>query len=161
MPYIFVSCFLTVKYSYMKRILISFLLVAGICGYTVAQTNDEKLVATAVESLRKAMVDPDKAILDKLTSEALSYGHSNGKIEDKTAFVDALVSGKSDFVSIELTEQTIKVVDNTAIVRHQLNGVTSDADKPGTIKLSVLLIWQKQGKEWKLLARQAVKILAP
>jgi ketosteroid isomerase-like protein len=145
----------------MKRFLISFLFVAGICGNMVAQTNDEKLVTKAIESLRKAMVDPDKALLDKLTSEALSYGHSSGKIEDKAAFVDALVSGKSDFVSIELTEQTIKIVGNTAIVRHQLNGVTGDGGKPGTVKLSVLLIWQKQGKEWKLIARQAVKILAP
>ncbi len=161
MPYIFVSCFLTVKYSFMKRFLISFLFIAGICSNTVAQTNDEKSVAAAVENLRKAMVDPDKSILEKLTSEGLSYGHSSGKIEDKTAFVDALVSGRSDFVSIELTEQTIKIVNNTAIVRHQLNGITSDGGKPGSVKLSVLLIWQKQGKEWKLLARQAVKILTP
>ena len=141
----------------MTRFLISFLFMAGICGNTVAQTKDEKSVATAVESLRKAIIDADKPALEKLTSEALSYGHSSGKIEDKAAFVDALVSGKSDFVSIELTEQTIKIVGNTAIVRHLLNGVTSDAGKPGTVKLSVLLIWQKQSKEWKLIARQAVK----
>lgn len=145
----------------MTRFLISFLFMAGICGNTVAQTKDEKSVATAVESLRKAIIDADKPALEKLTSEALSYGHSSGKIEDKAAFVDALVSGKSDFVSIELTEQTIKIVGNTAIVRHLLNGVTSDAGKPGTVKLSVLLIWQKQSKEWKLIARQAVKILTP
>ena len=145
----------------MTRFLISFLFMAGICGNTVAQTKDEKSVATAVESLRKAIIDADKPALEKLTSEALSYGHSSGKIEDKAAFVDALMSGKSDFVSIELTEQTIKIVGNTAIVRHLLNGVTSDAGKPGTVKLSVLLIWQKQSKEWKLIARQAVKILTP
>ena len=32
-----------------------------------AQTKDEKAVADAVEQLRMAMVNPDKAVLEKLT----------------------------------------------------------------------------------------------
>ena len=123
-----------------------------------AQSKDETAVASAVESLRKAMIDPDKATLDKLTCDELSYGHSSGKVQDKAAFIDALTSGASDFVSIDLAEQTIKVVGNTAIVRHTLSANTNDGGKPGTVKLGILTIWQKQHGEWKLLARQAVKI---
>ena len=41
-------------------------------------------------------------------------------IEDKNEFVEKLVSGKSDFVTIDLTEQTISISDKTAIVRHIL-----------------------------------------
>jgi len=89
----------------------------------------------------------------------LSYGHSTGKVEDQAAFVDALASGKNDFVTIDLSEQTIKVVGNTAIVRHILNGTSNDGGKPGVVKIAVFLVWVKQGKEWKLLGRQAVKIL--
>lgn len=134
------------------------MLVSLVSRQAIAQTKDETAVTQAVESLRKAMVDPEKSTLDKLAAEDLSYGHSNGMIQNKAEFMDALISGKSDFINIELTEQTVKVVGNTALVRHHLSAATSDDGKPGTAKLSVLLVWQKQKGEWKLLARQAVKI---
>jgi len=132
-------------------------LMACSIGLT-AQTKDEKAVSEAVELLRKTMVDPDKATLDKLTSVKLSYGHSSGKVEDKTSFVESLVSGKSDFVSITLSNQTIVVSGNTAIVRHQLEGNTNDNGKPAPVKLAVLLVWNQKGTSWQLLARQAVKV---
>jgi len=134
------------------------LLIAGMGNSLYAQSGDEKAVAAAVENLRKAMVDPDKATLEKLTSADLSYGHSSGKVQDQAAFTDALVSGASDFVSIELTDQTIKITGNTAVVRHVLTAATNDGGKAGNVKIAVLLVWIKQSKEWKLLARQAVKI---
>ena len=123
-----------------------------------AQDAAEKAVATAVESLRKAMVDPDKAVLDRLTAEELSYGHSTGLVQDKQEFMEALTSGKSDFVSIDLSGQTVKIAGDAAIVRHTLSAVTDDGGKPGTTKLSVLLVWVERNGEWKLLARQAVKV---
>ena len=123
-----------------------------------AQTKDEKAVADAVETLRKAMVDPDKATLERITSVKLSYGHSNGRVEDRTSFIESLFSGKSDFVSIKISEQTVTVSGNTAIVRHTLEGSTNDSGKPATVKLAVLLVWNQRGTSWQLLARQAVKL---
>jgi len=128
--------------------------------FTSAQSSDEKEVATAVESLRKAMIDGNESALKDLTGEELSYGHSSGKVEDRASFIESLVSGKSDFKTIDLTEQTIKVTGNTAIVRHHLMAETSDSGKPGNPNLYVLLIWQKQKGKWKLIARQAVKVVS-
>ena len=132
--------------------------VAFAQGPAIESTKDDKAVAAAVESLRKAMIDPDKAVLDRLTLDQLSYGHSSGMVEDKAAFIGALTSGKSDFVTIDLSGQTIVIVEKTALVRHILSATNIDGGKPGQIKLSVLLIWQKVKGEWRLLARQAVKV---
>jgi len=142
----------------MKQLFCLLLIITAAGNVLTAQSKDEKEVAAAVESLRKVMVDPDKATLEKLTSPDLSYGHSSGKVQNQAEFIDALVSGASDFLNIDLSDQTIKVIGNTAIVRHVLNANTSDNGKPGVAKIAILLIWTKQGKEWKLLARQAVKI---
>jgi ketosteroid isomerase-like protein len=142
----------------MKQLLFLLLLTISLGVRVTAQTKDEAAVAAAVEQLRKALLDPDKAALEHLTAPELSYGHSGGKIEDQVSFINALVSGTSDFVTIDLSQQTIKVVGKTAMVRHLLNGTNSDAGKPGVIKIAVLLVWVKQGNDWKLLARQAVKI---
>ncbi|HVW61599.1 MAG TPA: nuclear transport factor 2 family protein [Puia sp.] len=128
-------------------------------GMPVEQGKDEKAVSAAVEALRKAMVDPDKATLEKLTLPQLSYGHSNGMIQNQTVFIEALTSKQSDFVNINLSEQSIKIVDRTAIVRHILSADTNDGGKPGHVNLSILLVWQKVKGEWRLLARQAVKVV--
>jgi len=119
----------------------------------------EPAVAAAAERLRIAMIDPTPAALGALVSDDLSYGHSGGKVDTKASFITDLVAGRSDFVSITISEQTVKVVDGqTAIVRHTLAADTLDAGKPGKVALKILGIWQKQGGDWKLLARQAVRI---
>jgi len=124
----------------------------------VEQGKEEKAVSAAVEALRKAMIDPDKAALEKLLMPELSYGHSDGLIQTRSEFIEMLMSGRSDFVSIDLTEQTMTIVNNTAIVRHILSAATNDGGKPGHVNLSVLLVWEKQKGEWRLLARQTCKV---
>lgn len=120
-----------------------------------AQDND---VAKAVETLKQAMLDGKKEALEKIAHDNLTYGHSSGLIEDKKAFVEALASGKSDFTSITLTDQVIKVTGNTATVRHKLLGETMSNGTTSPINLSVLLVWIKEKGEWKLLARQTTRI---
>ncbi|TXJ25974.1 MAG: nuclear transport factor 2 family protein [Chitinophagaceae bacterium] len=122
-----------------------------------AQTKQEKEVAAAVEQLRKAMVDADSVVLSNLADDKLTYGHSSGKVETKTDFVGTIVSGKSDFVTIDLTDQTIQVSKDVAIVRHKLSAKTNDDGKPGEVNLKILTVWQKIKGSWKMLARQAVK----
>jgi ketosteroid isomerase-like protein len=142
----------------MKKILILLIVISTCIGLS-AQSKTEKQIAAAAEQLRKAMVDGDRKILDKLAAEQLSYGHSSGAVDDKKTFVEKIASGNSDFLSIEISEQTISVSGKTAIVRHILNAKTHDMGKePADIKLRIILVWQKQNRQWKLLARQAVKI---
>lgn len=144
----------------MIKKIIYFMLLAVITTSAVyAQSVKEKQVATAVESLRKAMVDADSISLDRLTTNDLSYGHSGGQIQDKATFLHSITSGQSDFVTIDLTNQTIQIHGNTAIVRHILTANTNDNNKPGTVKLGVLTVWVKDHHHWILLARQAVRPL--
>ena len=140
--------------KYLAVIVVLFLLPA----FAGAQSKKEKQVATATEQLRKAMVDGNKADLENLTSPLLSYGHSGGHIDDQKEFVSKLTGGGSDFVTIDLSEQTISISGKTALVRHTLTAKTNDNNKPGDVLLKVLLIWQKKGGKWVLLARQAVKM---
>lgn len=134
----------------------------GGCAATHASggASAEHAVATAAERLRIAMIDPTPAALGQLVAEDLSYGHSGGRVDTKASFIGDLVDGKSDFVTIVITDQTIKVVGDTAIVRHTLTADTNDSGKPGKVQIKILGVWQKQGSDWKLLARQAVRVAA-
>ena len=133
-------------------------MMASVGGVRAQGEGASKEVAAAVESLRKALIDPTKENLDAIAMDELTYGHSNGVIQDKAAFEEALLTKKSDFVTIDLTDQTIKVVGNMAWVRHTLSATNNDGGKPGTAHLYVLLVWTKAKGKWRLLARQAVKV---
>lgn len=133
----------------------SFLMVIAVSGQ---KKNDKDAVTDAAEKLRSAMVSGDKSSLESLILPELTYGHSGGHIDDATEFVEKLVSKKSDFVTIDITNQNINIVGNTAIVRHHFYATTADLGKaPGDVTLDIVLVWVKVKKDWKLLARQAVK----
>lgn len=123
---------------------------------TIAQRTQAG-VATAVEQLRVTLIDPTEAKLSTLVADSLSYGHSSGKVEDRAEFMRALLSGDSDFKTINLSEQRITLVNDVALVRHVLQAETLNKGVAGTANLSVLLVWVYQRGSWKLLARQAVK----
>ena len=141
--------------------MIAVLLIACIANMTVvAQTNDEKEVADRVELLRQVMIRPDKAILEDIAAAELEYVHSSGTVRDKAGFVDEFMKGWSVFTAITLSDQTIKIAGNNAIVRHHLMADTNKSNMPPKIDIIILMVWQKQNGKWKLLARQAAKIPA-
>lgn len=141
----------------MKKSFIVFLaLIMSIAGFAQSKKHDQ--VAAAVEKLRLAMISGVKEDLEAIADDSLSYGHSGGGVEGKTEFVEKIASGKSDFITIDLSNQTISVFGNFAIVRHSLYAKNNDGGKPGEVKLKILLVFRKTGNDWKLLARQAVKL---
>ena len=144
----------------MKKIayslLVSFLFI--LYGNAQVPSADEKQVAEAVETFKKALISADKNLLTSITADELSYGHSSGKVEDKAAFINGVLTDPIRFNEINLQEQTIKIAGNTAIVRHIFDSKVTNNGSPGEIKIRNLLIWQKQNKKWKLLARQAFRM---
>lgn len=143
----------------MKTVTTISVMTSLVSSIAFAQAKQEvKEVEKAVEELRVAMVDGNKTALENIAHDSLSYGHSGGHVETKAEFVEKIVSGKSDFVSIAISNQTIKIVGNTAVVRHDFNAETNNNGTPGTVSLHILTIWQSQKGKWKLLARQAVKL---
>ena len=96
----------------MKKILLflSFILSVYVLN---AQSKKEVGVQDAVKQLTAAMISGEKTELEAVASDHLSYGHSGGHVEGKTEFVEKIASGKSDFVTIDITEQTIDIIGKT------------------------------------------------
>jgi ketosteroid isomerase-like protein len=122
---------------------------------TQAQGSDAAAVAAAVEALTKAMLAGDRAGLMAVTHERLSYGHSAGRIENRQQFIDPLANKTSIFRSMNVSDQTIDVVGDDAIVRHVLRGESESNGRVNPVNIGILQVWKKQPDGWKLLARQA------
>ena len=125
-----------------------------------AASADEDAVAKNVEAFRAAQFAANAEALASLCATELSYSHSDGRVEDKATFIANATSGKSKFVSLKYEDPKIHVVGNAAIVRfHWLGEAEAVADgKKSATNLHILMNWQKQDAEWKLLSRSATKL---
>ena len=122
------------------------------------KSKEEIAVAARVETLRQAMIDADGTKLKELTSTGLSYGHSSGVVQNQATFIEKIANGESDFVTIEFQNQTIEILGDNAIVRHNLMAHTKDGGVDKDIKIGIMLVWQKHKNKWLLIARQAYKL---
>jgi len=122
-----------------------------------AQSADEAAVAQAVEALRKAMLEADRAKLEALVADQLSYGHSAGVIQTKAQFVDVIAGKKTVYKTITLSDPAVTIVGSNAIVRDVFSTEFESDGKPGTAKIGELQVWAKQGGSWKLLVRQGFR----
>jgi Domain of unknown function (DUF4440) len=121
---------------------------------------DDMAIAKNLEAFRAAQVAADPKALAALCAPELSYSHSDGRVEDRAAFVANATSGKSKFVALTYKDPSIRVVGDTAIVRFNWVGeqeAVADGKKTAT-NLHILMTWQKQGADWKLLTRGATKL---
>ena len=121
-------------------------------------TADDKAVAKNVEAFRLAQIAADPKALGALCADDLSYSHSSGFVENRATFVANATDGKTTFLSIAYNDPTIKVVGPAAIVRFHWTAEMVADGKTVSNSLHVLMNWQKQGDDWKLLSRSATKL---
>ena len=125
--------------------------------HAAAKSADEAAAAQAIEALRTAMLEADKAKLEALVTDQLSYGHSGGLVQTKPQFVDVIAGKKTVYKSISLSDATITIAGSNAIARNVFSTEFESDGKPGTAKIGELQVWAKQDGSWKLLARQSFR----
>ena len=144
----------------MKSILAVFLFSVLTSAASFGQNKDVLAVQKALEILRIQMLNPTESGLKSISHPNLTYGHSNGKIENQKEFMDAFLTGVSDFTSLDFSDVKIEIVDKTAVVRHLLIAESMDKGKqPAKVNIKVMLVFTKGKNGWLLLGRQAVKYL--
>jgi len=120
---------------------------------------DEDAVAKNVEIFRVAQAAGNAEGIASLCAEELSYSHSNAKVDTKASLLDGVAKANYKWTSLEYKDPTIRIVGPTAIVRFNFVGEQEFTDGKKTPQnLHILMNWQKQGNDWKLLSRAATKL---
>jgi len=132
----------------------------GVVSASASEADEEAAVAKKVEAFRAAQFAADAKALDALCAPELSYSHSDARVEDKATFVANATSGKSKFLSLAYEDVKVRVVGTAAVVRfHWVGESEAVADgKKNATNLHILMNWQKQGGDWKLLSRASTKL---
>ena len=120
---------------------------------------DEDAIAKNVEAFRVAQAAGNAEAAASLCAEELSYGHSNAKVDTKASLLDGIAKANYKWTTLEYKDPTVRVVGPTAIVRFTFVGEQEFNDGKKTPQnLHILMNWQKQGNDWKLLSRGATKL---
>jgi hypothetical protein len=127
-------------------------------SFSFAQSKEEKVWAR-VEALTKAVFETkDSAALVDLVSEHVTYGHSNGNLEDKKTMVSKAVASKQEYKNRNFERVSIDISDEAAIIRHNFRAISIENGKESPLDLGILQVWKKEKGKWRLWARQAVRI---
>ena len=134
-------------------IAILFLCASLFCS---AQTEQEKLINT-VKEFHLALVNKNTVSINQQTDKALSYGHSNGWVENKIDIIKDLETGYISYQAFKEDSILVLINGNMANVRFVADITATMKATTTTFHLKVLEVWAKKGKRWVLFARQAVK----
>lgn len=142
----------------MKRnIIIGCFLCLVIMSVSAQTTRQEVLKKT--EALNKAVfITKDSAALESLLSDKVTYGHSNGKLQNKQVMIHNAIIDAMTYPGFKMDSTVIVIDGNTAVVRQIIKSKTINKGVEGNLHLGILLVWVNERKDWKLIARQAVKM---
>ena len=120
---------------------------------------DEDAIAKNLEAFRAAQAAGNTEVIASICAEELSYSHSNAKIDTKASLLNGIATANYKWTSLEYKDPTIRIVGPAAIVRFNFVGEQEFSDGKKTPQnLHILMNWQKQGNDWKLLSRAATKL---
>jgi hypothetical protein len=120
---------------------------------------DEDTILKNLEAFRAAQAAGNTEVLASLCMDELSYSHSSAKIDTKASLLDGIAKANYKWNPLEYKDPTVRVVGTAAIVRFNFVGEQEFNDgKKASQNLHILMNWQKQGNDWKLLSRAATKL---
>ena len=143
-----------------RRTLMLPALAIGLLGVVPAFAGaDEDTIAKNLETFRAAQAAGNAEGIASVCAEELSYSHSSGSIDDKAKLLAGVKNANYKWTSLEYKNSTIRVVGPAAIVRFNFVGEQEFTDGKKTPQnLAILMNWQKQGNDWKLLSRSATRL---
>ena len=144
----------------MRRFVLVAVILACASAVSAQMGKMEQQVLQAEKDRFAAMVKGDRAALEKLLADDLTYTHSTSLLENKEQFLKSVTSGNIDYVSIvpNETDWKIRVNGNTAIV----NGVAAvnviDTGKDRKIRIRFTTVQTNRGGAWQLSAWQSTVV---
>lgn len=142
----------------MKSFFSFIFLVCFVFGFSQNYSKKEKALLSQILKLDSLMQNNNSKILE-LFSDDVSFGHSNGWVQNYQDFKTDFESGKVKYQFVKQTElKEFKIKNKFANVRRIIAVKGFYKNELFEMKLSVLEFWIKQKGIWKLWSRQSATL---
>lgn len=129
-----------------------------IFAYSQKYSKDEKQLLSQTRKLDSLIQNNDSKVLD-LFEDDVSFGHSNGWIQNYSDFKRDFSSKKVIYDKIEQIEiSELKKDKNICSLRRKIKVSGTYKSQKFEMILALLEIWKKEKSVWKLWSRQSVEI---
>lgn len=131
-------------------------------GVLLAPAGAERVIAevrAADDARWAATLSADRSALEAILAEGLHYAHSNGHLDSKASFLDALASGRVAYREVRhvrreflLASDDVVLMSGRAVCAVESNG------QPLSLDLNYLAVWRRDAGRWRFLAWQSTRL---
>jgi Domain of unknown function (DUF4440) len=159
MPLLMNAGILLQKTIDMKKLFIALFVLLKLNGTAQTGYSPEQMqVMIKMRDLKNSLIAKDSVTLSGLMADDVTYGHTNGIIQTKAQLIRSVMSGEQDYKTIEPSNINVRIYENTGVVTMNSKVIMNYQDKPLELNMFVTLVWIKNNNDWKLVARQSVKL---
>lgn len=119
-----------------------------------AQESTEQQIVKLEEQWTTALIQADAAALDRLYTDDIVYTHTNGTVNTKAQFLDALKAGKAKYLAVERSDLKVQSYGDTAIATFRavikVNAVT--------LPSRVMHVFVRLDGQWRMAAYQSTRL---
>lgn len=116
----------------------------------VRAADDERLAATKAADAKR---------LNAIFSDALHYGHSNGKADTKATLVASLTSGRTAYENFDYKERTfVPAGAGIILMKGRVLVTVRSNQQKNELDLAYLAVWREEAGQWRFLGWQSCKI---
>lgn len=107
-----------------------------------------------------AQIDADLGALEELLDDELSYTHSNGIVDTKRSYIEAIDTEIFDYRSADRSDVTVAVIGDTAMVtgRVAMHVVANKGERSVNLDSRYSAIWVRRDGSWRFLCWQSTPI---
>lgn len=118
-------------------------------------------IQAADDERAAAMISGDRARLEAIFSADLRYIHSNGNIDTKASFIEALTSNRSDYQVIDSEQRDIRLIaPNVALVSGRSRIKVVSNGNSLDLYLGHLSVYREENGQWRFIAWQSARLPA-
>lgn len=138
------------------------LLFLALCAAPLAAASIQEEVRTADTARIMATIAGDAARLEPLLSDSLSYGHADGRVQNKADFLAAVKTVRVKYEAYDYEEQHIaRISDDVATMTGRAKLRATAGGKSVSFTLRFLAVWRRETNTWRLCAYQSVPLPEP
>jgi ketosteroid isomerase-like protein len=120
---------------------------------------DEKEVLLAADARRRAaMIAADATTLAALLGDELVWTHSSGRTDNKTAFLEGIVSGTVVYLALDVADVVVSQLGEAFVCHGTLHGRARRGGVEKSLHNRFLSVWRRRGDGFAMVAWQSTGI---
>lgn len=141
----------------MRRVTTLLLLLALPLALRAASLAEEVRAADTARVMATIASNIDR--LAPLLSDALSYGHADGRVQTKADFLAAVKSARIKYESYDYDDVKVsRATDDVALMTGRAKLRASGGGVRVEFSLKFLSVWRREDGVWRLLAYQSARL---